>query len=175
MRYSCSVSSPVPWNTTFRLGKRGHDLFAWLSSQIAHFSMEFSGNSLFGCLFLHFGQNISMVLSNFGCFCFTCRVSICADRVLRISVLKLSSRFSISDFVTPPLDPLADRIPSLFLTSHLEHWIHKLKISSNVSLEMSPFPTMFNSSIESSQNDQRRIIFKISLSRVEWPDLYKVY
>ena len=121
MRYSFSMSSPIPWNIAFRPGKEGHELVAWFSSQKLHSSTEFDGHSLYGCFFLHIGKNMAIVLSNSICFYFTCSVSICADRVLKISVLMLSNRFPIFSFMKPPPDTFVDQIPWLFLATPLEH------------------------------------------------------
>lgn len=76
IKYSCSISSLVPWKISFNPGKDGHELVAWFNSQIAHSSTEFTSHSLCGCFFLHFGKNIAIVLSNSNCFHFTRSMSI---------------------------------------------------------------------------------------------------
>jgi len=129
--------------------------------------MKFNGHFLCGCFFLHFEQNMARVLSNSIYFCFTWSVSICAYRVLRILLLKLSSIFPISTFMTPPQDTFVNRIPYFFLPTPLEHRMHRTQMVLKSSFDMSPFPTMFNNSKEFSLKTRRRIIFKMSLSKVE--------
>ena len=148
--WSTTFSSLSLWKTTFSACKEEHELVEWVCSQISHTSTVFNGNYFNRFFFLHCGKNTATIFSNSICFHFDCRVSIWADNVLRISVLKLSSRFPISAFITPPQEVFNDWIPCPLLASPREQWMHNSQIVSKSSLETSPYPTMFRSCSESS-------------------------
>jgi hypothetical protein len=105
----------------------------------------------------------------FSCFFLICRVSICEAKELSISVLKSSSRLPISALVAPPLadfwtlENVVSLLIYLFLAAPLEHLLHKLTISSYDSLDMSPFPSMFSISRESSLTPFNKMVLRISL------------
>lgn len=84
---------------------------------------------------------------------FACNMYSFNDNVLRISVLKLSSKFQISTFVTPPPDALRVWIPCLCLIAPRGHFMHNSQMASNSSYGLSPLPTTFNSSKDSPIND----------------------
>jgi hypothetical protein len=73
------------------------------------------------------------------CFClflFICRVSICEEKELIISVLKSSNRFPISALVSPPLaylctlEKVVSLVVVLFLVDPREHLLQRFTMSS---------------------------------------------
>jgi len=103
------------------------------------------------------------------CFLLICRVSICEAKEINISVLKPSSKLPISDLVAPPLDDfwtlenVVSLLFDLFLEAPFEHLLHKLTISSYDSLDMSPFPSIFSISRQSSLTPFNNIVLRLSL------------
>jgi hypothetical protein len=102
-------------------------------------------------------------------FFLICRVSICEAKELNISVLKPLSKLPISALVAPPLadfwtlENVVSLLFDLFLKAPLEHLFHKLTISSYDSLDMSPFPSIFIISKQSSLTPFNNIVLRISL------------
>jgi hypothetical protein len=83
------------------------------------------GQSLKGCFFLHFEQNIAKACSCSSFFLFAFSTSTCVPNVLKRSVSKFSNRLPISALVIPPAADFA----ALELTSllpafdlHLEYF-----------------------------------------------------
>jgi hypothetical protein len=109
------------------------------------------------------------------------RVSICEAKELNILVLKSSSKLPISALVAPPLDDfwtlenVVSLLFNLFLEAPLEHLFHKLTISSYDSLDMSPFPSIFNISRQSSLTPFNNIVLRMSLLTLGSLDHCRLY
>src|ERR1700722_10800100 len=109
------------------------------------------------------------VASASACFFLICRVSICEAKELSISVLKSSSKLPISALVAPPLadfwtlENVVSLLFDLFLAAPLQHLLHKLTITSYGYLDISPFPSMFSISRESSLTPFNKIVLRMSL------------
>ena len=133
--------------------------------------MLFISHSLKGCFFWQFGQNTARGLSTFPCVLLIYVVIIKEERVLRISVLKFSKKFSISTLVTPLLAYFcmwieASRIVLLPLDDPREHLRQRFTISSNGSCDISPFPNRFRVLRQSSLIPLMNIVFNISGSKL---------
>jgi hypothetical protein len=74
--------------------------------------------------------------SDSACFYLICRVSICEEKKLIISVLKSSNILPISSLVSPPLaylctlEKVASLVASLFLVDPREHILQRFTMSS---------------------------------------------
>lgn len=133
--------------------------------------MLFISQSLRGCFFLHSEQNTAKLVSSSPCVFLICDVIILADKVLRRSFLKFSNKLSISIMVTPPLVDFYIRTEGsctelLPLVDPLELLKQSRIISSNVSCNMSPFPSKFKHSRKSSLMPLTNMVFKTSGARL---------
>jgi hypothetical protein len=74
--------------------------------------------------------------SGSACFYLTCKVSICEEKELIISFLKLSNRLPISALIAPPffylctLEKVVSLVVGLFLVDPREHLLHRSTMSS---------------------------------------------
>ena len=180
IRYTASASCSVDCSAAFIPGREGHCLVSWFYSQIVQTGTLSSGHSLSGCFSLHLEQKIDRAASASACFFFTCRASICEAKELNISVLNSSNKLPISARVAPPLADFWTleytlSLPFNLLAAPLEHLIQRLIISSNDSLEMSPFQSIFSMSKQSSRTPFNNIVFRMSLFIPGWSDRCRLY
>lgn len=174
MKYKDWSSSLDSLSTTFILGSSGRWPIECSSSQILHKLMLFNSQSLRGCFFLHFGQNTDKVVSTSPCVFFIFSFIIWADKVLRRLILKFSNKLPISTLVTPPLANFyiqteGSRIALIPLVDPLELLRQSLIISSNISCNMTHFPSKFKCSRQSSLIPLMNIVLKTS--GVRWLNL----
>lgn len=96
MELSGSLPPSSPWYTYFRHGKEENLSAPCFSSQTKNTSMEFIGHSFLGSLLVHPGKTIARALSKSSYFLLIYMLSICKEKVCKISLLKSSNMFPIS-------------------------------------------------------------------------------
>jgi len=85
---------------------------------------------------MHFRQKMHNACSDSACFCLTCKVSICEEKDLIISVLKFSNKLPISSLVSPQLvdfstlEKVVSSVADLFFVDPREHLLQRSIMSS---------------------------------------------